>query len=72
MVHGTEDPVIPIQLADASRAALQARGYRVDWHTYPMPHSVCAEELEAIAGFLVEAFGDAVEGTARRSSILLP
>ena len=72
MVHGSEDPVIPLQLAEASRVALQARGYRVDWHTYPMPHSVCAEELQVIAGFLAEAFGDAVEGAERRSSILLP
>jgi phospholipase/carboxylesterase len=72
MVHGTEDPVIPIQLAEASRVALEARGYRVDWHTYPMPHSVCAEEVQDIAEFLMTAFGDGAEGSARRSSILLP
>jgi phospholipase/carboxylesterase len=72
MVHGTEDPVIPIQLAEASRVALQARGYRVDWHAYPMPHSLCAEEVQVIAEFLVEAFGEPAEGAARRSSILLP
>ena len=72
MVHGTEDPVIPIQLAEASRVALQARGYRVDWHAYPMPHSLCAEEVQVIAEFLTEAFGEPAEGAARRSSILLP
>ena len=72
MVHGTEDPVIPIQLAEASRVALQSRGYRIDWHTYPMPHSVCAEEVQVIADFLMDAFGDGEEGAAQRSSILLP
>ena len=72
MVHGTEDPVIPIQLAEASRVALQARGYRIDWHTYPMPHSVCAEEVQEIAQFLVNVFGGEAEGAGQRSAILLP
>jgi phospholipase/carboxylesterase len=72
MVHGTEDPVIPIQLAEASRVALQARGYRVDWQTYPMPHSVCAEELQVIAEFLMDSFGEEAQDGRQRSSILLP
>jgi len=72
MVQGTEDPVIPIQLAEASRVALQARGYRIDWHTYPMPHSVCAEEVQEIAEFLVNVFGSEAEGAGQRSAILLP
>ena len=72
MVHGSEDPVIPIQLAEASRASLANRGYRVDWHTYPMPHSVCAEEVQVIAEFLTDIYGEGVEGAGRRSSILLP
>lgn len=70
MVHGTEDPVIPVQLADASRATLQSRGYEVEWHTWPMPHSVCAPEIEAIATFLRRTLGGA--RAPARSSILLP
>src|SRR4029079_3299696 len=71
MVHGTEDPVIPIQLAEASRGAPQARRDRIDWHTYPMPHSVCAEEVQEIAGFLMATFGggDEAEGAGQRSAI---
>ena len=70
MAHGTQDEIIPVRLAEASSRALQARGYAVEWHTWPMPHSVCAEEVEAIAGFLMRVVGGAQ--APRRSSILLP
>jgi phospholipase/carboxylesterase len=57
MAHGTQDPVIPIALAESSKAALERRGYPVEWHAWPMPHSVCAEEVEALAAFLVKVLG---------------
>jgi len=72
MCHGTQDPVIPLQLAEASRAALERRGYRVQWHAWPMPHSVCAEEVMAITEFLIEVLGAPGEERSVRSSILLP
>jgi phospholipase/carboxylesterase len=50
--HGTEDPLIPLARARASRDALQALGYQVEWHEYPMPHSVCAEEIAHIGAWL--------------------
>lgn len=53
MAHGTEDPMVPLALARASRAALERLGYAVEWHEYPMPHSVCGEEIADIAAFLV-------------------
>ena len=43
--HGTADGVIPIARATASRDALVALGHPVEWHAYPMAHSVCAEEI---------------------------
>lgn len=43
--HGTADPVVVLARGLASRDALQALGYAVDWHTYPMAHAVCAEEI---------------------------
>ena len=52
LAHGTEDPVVPLQRAIASREQLQALGYRVDWHQYPMPHSVCPDEVADIDAFL--------------------
>jgi phospholipase/carboxylesterase len=56
MVHGTQDPIVPMALADASRRKLEARGYAVEWQDYPMPHSVCAEEVEAIAQWLTARY----------------
>ena len=52
MAHGQFDDIIPIRRAEASRDALTALGYKVDWHTYPMPHSVCAPEIADIGEFL--------------------
>lgn len=52
LAHGTHDPVVALERAEASRAKLVALGYPVQWHTYPMQHSVCAEEIHDISRFL--------------------
>jgi phospholipase/carboxylesterase len=52
LAHGSDDPVLPIGLAVATRRALEAEGYAVDWHAYSMPHSVCAAEVADIAAWL--------------------
>jgi phospholipase/carboxylesterase len=52
MAHGLYDDVIPLARAEQSRKMLEGRGYRVEWHTYPMAHSVHPEEIGAIARFL--------------------
>ena len=48
MAHGSDDPVIPIARAAASRDLLLRQGYKVQWHEYAMPHAVCAQEIAAI------------------------
>jgi len=53
MAHGTLDPVVPLSLAIRSRDRLQQAGYPVDWHTYPMPHSVYPREIEDIRDWLL-------------------
>jgi phospholipase/carboxylesterase len=53
MAHGGFDDVIPIARAQQSRALLEALGYAVSWREYPMPHSVCAEEIADVAAWLV-------------------
>ena len=53
MAHGQYDNMIPLDRAARSRDALQALGYAVEWHEYPMPHSVCPEEIADIAAFLL-------------------
>jgi phospholipase/carboxylesterase len=52
MAHGTYDQVIPVERAEIGRDFLAKLGYRVEWHTYPMPHSVCAEEIADISAWL--------------------
>lgn len=56
MAHGVEDPIVPLALAVQSRDALKAHGYNVRWIEYPMPHSVCMEEVVAIGEWLTDKF----------------
>jgi phospholipase/carboxylesterase len=60
MAHGTQDPVVPLALAESSRATLASRGLAPEWHTYPMPHSVCAEEVGAISAWLAARFASPI------------
>jgi phospholipase/carboxylesterase len=53
LAHGRRDPVIDIGRASASRDALKALGYGVEWHDYPMEHSVAAEEVADLQRFLL-------------------
>ena len=53
MAHGKFDDIIPIDKAKRSREILEKLGYPVTWKEYPMPHSVCAEEIRDISNFLV-------------------
>ena len=53
MAHGTADPIVPLTLGESSRNRLRSLGHEVDWHTYPMPHSVCAEEVADIREWLL-------------------
>jgi len=55
MAHGTMDPVVRPEWGESTRRALEAAGYPVEWHMYPMPHSVVWEEVEAIRTFLTRA-----------------
>ena len=54
LAHGRQDPVIAIDRATASRDALVELGYPVEWHDYPMPHSVSAQEIEDINRWLLK------------------
>ena len=52
MAHGKRDPVINLSRAADSRSQLEALGYKLEWHEYPMEHSVCLEEIQAIRAWL--------------------
>ncbi|MDP3137201.1 MAG: dienelactone hydrolase family protein [Burkholderiaceae bacterium] len=57
MGHGTQDPMVTVDRAEASRAFLATLGYDVRWHTYPMPHSVHPREIADISRFLRDVLG---------------
>ena len=57
LAHGRQDPVIPLARAVASRDALLALGHPVEWHEYPMPHSVCAQEVADLNRWLQGILG---------------
>jgi phospholipase/carboxylesterase len=52
MAHGTEDPIVPLKLAQASCTKLLTLDYPVEWREYDMPHSVCTEEIDEIGRWL--------------------
>lgn len=52
LAHGTADPVIPLLRAEQSRDLLQDLGYAIEWHQYPMQHSVCEQEITDIGNWL--------------------
>ncbi|MEF3082419.1 alpha/beta hydrolase [Luteimonas sp. SMYT11W] len=56
MAHGTQDPVVPLGAGEQSAAWLRQAGFDVAWHPYPMPHSVCAEEIVALGDWFDARF----------------
>lgn len=52
MAHGSHDPVVPQPLGASSRDHLRSLGYAIDWHSYPMAHQVCAEEIADLRQWL--------------------
>jgi phospholipase/carboxylesterase len=52
MAHGTGDDIVPMTRGAAARDKLAGLGYEVEWHQYPMPHSVHPDEVADIGAFL--------------------
>jgi phospholipase/carboxylesterase len=56
LAHGSDDPMVAMQRGAASRDALAALGYPVEWHDYPMEHSLCIEEVSALNRWLLRVW----------------
>ena len=50
--HGTQDPMVPERMGREAEGELTARGYEVEYKSYPMEHAVCAEEVADISRWL--------------------
>lgn len=60
MAHGTQDNIVPHQRGLLSKEHLGTLGYAVQWHEYPMQHSVCIDEIADIAGWLRTVLPDTI------------
>jgi len=58
MAHGVHDPVVPFSLGDKARRTLASLGYAIQWHSYPMQHNVCPEEIRHIGAWITSVFSD--------------
>jgi len=50
--HGTADPMVPVQMGEMVAERLRAMDYPVEWHSYPIPHAVCPEEISHLSAWL--------------------
>jgi len=57
LAHGRSDPIVPIDLAEASHDMLKSLGYKVEWHEYAMQHSVCEEEIDDMSAWFKRVLG---------------
>ena len=56
--HGTHDPVVAFAWAERSRDTLEAGGWPLEWHAYPMEHSAVIEEIVAAGAFIARVLTD--------------
>lgn len=52
MAHGTEDPLVPFILSQTAFGLLHKNHYPVSWHSYPMAHSVCMQEIHDLSEWI--------------------
>lgn len=57
MAHGAADDVIAQSIAEASRDAMTSLGYDIEWHSYPMAHTLIFDEVRAIAEWIQRTRG---------------
>lgn len=56
LAHGNMDPIVPPLSGDEARRWLLSKDYDVEWHSYPIPHAVCPEEIVHIRQWLKRIF----------------
>jgi phospholipase/carboxylesterase len=53
LAHGTEDQIVPFARGEYARQVLERLALPLEWHAYPMGHTVCLEEVRDIQAWLV-------------------
>jgi len=59
LAHGTQDQVVPYAMGEYGRQVLEQIGFTVEWHSYPMAHTVIPRELDDIRVWLLRVLGGA-------------
>jgi len=59
VIHGTEDPMIPIDRARDSKTALEPFATDLTYHEFPMGHEVSSDALRALMGWIDTTFAGA-------------
>jgi phospholipase/carboxylesterase len=59
LAHGSYDNVVVPQRGKDSCALLRELGHDVQWHEYPMAHSVCMEEIQDLNAWLLKVLAPA-------------
>ncbi len=54
LAHGRNDGIVPLARGVAGRDLLHSLGQPVQWQDYPMEHSVCIEEVQALQQWLLK------------------
>lgn len=54
IVHGKQDPVVPLQAAQQARDELTALGAKVDYHELEMGHEIPPLALEIVQKFILD------------------
>ncbi|WLP93532.1 alpha/beta hydrolase [Psychrobacter sp. M13] len=55
--HGIHDPIVPVALGEQASKTLSAKGYNVEYITYPMAHQVCMPQIQGIGVWLNKVLG---------------
>lgn len=59
LAHGEQDNVVAMERGMASRRHLEELGYGVEWHQYPMGHSVSPQEIADLDRWLARVLAPA-------------
>jgi phospholipase/carboxylesterase len=54
LAHGWQDEVIEFSRAQDTADKLRELGYDVEWHEYPIGHSVCMEEIQQLNEWMLK------------------
>ena len=57
LAHGRHDEMVSLARGQQARDALLALGQTVQWHDYPMGHSLCIEEVRDLQAWLLKVLG---------------